>query len=200
MMALQLSGPRGGRGRRLARAGLAWLALALAACSPTYDWREWSPEGAGWAVLLPGRPAAATREILLGTRAGEIYEAVLVAPPGGDLDEGDFLDRLTRRTAGGSSSGPEIDRVLRHVFTLPEQQAATGLAAEPLTGSSKGKGKAVVIITTSTRIYEILGPLGKSKKDESEGESLYDALFEPYRGDAAPPLREYSGALMRWPC
>lgn len=66
MMALQLSGPRGCRGRRLARASLAWLALALAACSPTYDWREWSPEGAGWAVLLPGRPAAATREILLG--------------------------------------------------------------------------------------------------------------------------------------
>lgn len=66
MKARQLFGLCKGRGRRLACAGLAWLALGLAACSPAYDWREWRPEGAGWAVLLPGRPATATREILLG--------------------------------------------------------------------------------------------------------------------------------------
>ena len=72
MTSLQLSGP-GPRlecGGRPGRAGLAALALLVllagAACSPAYDWREWSPPGAGWAALLPGRPATATRDILLG--------------------------------------------------------------------------------------------------------------------------------------
>ena len=45
-----------------------WLQLALlcAACSPKYDWREIRSPEAGWTAMLPGKQAAATRDITLG--------------------------------------------------------------------------------------------------------------------------------------
>ena len=48
------------------RLGLALAAaLALAACSPELDWREFrSPEG-GFSVLLPGKPARESRELVV---------------------------------------------------------------------------------------------------------------------------------------
>ncbi|EPQ27167.1 uncharacterized protein PFL1_05448 [Pseudozyma flocculosa PF-1] len=159
---------------------------------------------------------ASTREILVGTRSGDILEVVISAPVGADPDEGDFFDKLARRTAGGGGDRGDIDKVVRHVFTLPERQPVTGLTAEPFPRSAQGNGnnnnnnngsagppppagkrrggggsaqRAVVIATTSTRIYEFVGQLGKLKGDESESESLYEKLFEPYRGDAVPNLK-----------
>lgn len=137
---------------------------------------------------------SSTREILLGGRNGEIYECVLTAPLGGDGDEGDFFDKLARRTAGGGGGSGEIDRVLRRVFALPERQAITGICAEPFPSTRsapKEERKAVVIATTSTRIYEFVGSLGKGRAGEdADGESLYEKLFEPYQGDAVPNLSE----------
>jgi hypothetical protein len=37
--------------------------LCLTACTPTFNWREVRPEGLGFAVLLPDRPASLSREI-----------------------------------------------------------------------------------------------------------------------------------------
>ena len=44
----------------------ATLALALAACSPKYDWREVRGQGAKYVVMLPAKPASFTRDINLG--------------------------------------------------------------------------------------------------------------------------------------
>ncbi|PWN40101.1 hypothetical protein IE81DRAFT_325904 [Ceraceosorus guamensis] len=158
-----------------------------------------------------GSVAASTLEILLGTRSGQVYETVLVAPLGGDPDagDGDFFDRLARRAAGvggaaNAASGLEIDRVLRKLCTLPEEQPVTGLVAEPLVKEAGGGGRAaaeraVVVVTTSTRIYEFVGALGKkarsSRRKDADAlsdtsESLYAPIFEPYsKQDIAPPLR-----------
>ncbi|PWZ03605.1 hypothetical protein BCV70DRAFT_170440 [Testicularia cyperi] len=154
-----------------------------------------------------GQPAqstlSSTREILLGTRSGEIFEALIVAPIGSDPDDGDFFDKLARRTGGGGAERGDVDRVLRRMIALPERQAVTGLTAEPFpkststaqqrteAGTSAGseRRKAVVVATTSTRIYEFVGVLGKSRSDESESQSLYESLFQPYRGDAVPNLK-----------
>ncbi|WP_290975521.1 hypothetical protein [Herbaspirillum sp.] len=38
-------------------------ALALGACSPKYNWRESSDDGAHFVVLLPGKPARVTRTV-----------------------------------------------------------------------------------------------------------------------------------------
>lgn len=48
--------------------GLALLVLASSGCSPSLDWREVRPEGAGLVVLFPCRPAVHAREVGLAGR------------------------------------------------------------------------------------------------------------------------------------
>nr|WP_315401659.1 hypothetical protein [uncultured Duganella sp.] len=42
------------------------FSLALSACSPQYDWRDYRSNDAPYAVLFPGKPASQTRAIKLG--------------------------------------------------------------------------------------------------------------------------------------
>jgi hypothetical protein len=129
-----------------------------------------------------------TGEILIGSQSGDIFETKLVTQSSQDTDEGDFLDRLARRTI---PNGPEVDRYLHHLFRLPERQPVTGLCSEVFkTGNDS---RAVVVATTSTRIYEFVGKLGKGRSefDNGEGEDLYEKLFAPYRSDAIPNLSKY---------
>lgn len=44
---------------------LALFVLGLTACTPAFNWREVRPEGLGFVVLLPDRPASLSREIEL---------------------------------------------------------------------------------------------------------------------------------------
>jgi hypothetical protein len=44
---------------------LALFVLSLTACTPAFNWREVRPEGLGFVVLLPDRPASLSREIEL---------------------------------------------------------------------------------------------------------------------------------------
>jgi len=139
-----------------------------------------------------GTQAVSTREILLGTRSGDIFEAVLTASLAGGPDEGDFLDRLARRTAGGGAAS-EVDRSCRHVYTLSDRQPVIGLEAVPLPSGGGAKDRArkgAVIVATSTRLFEFIGPVGAGRGDDSEGELVYDRLFEPYRsGNLSPNLK-----------
>ncbi|SPO29308.1 related to DigA protein [Ustilago trichophora] len=167
---------------------------------------------AAYSGAAPARKRAAnahpalstTREILVGTRTGDIYEVVITAPVGSDPDDGDIFDKIARRTAGNGAERGDVDRVVRHMTTLPERQPVTGLAAETFprashsssaantsTGASSSSElrRAVVIATTSTRIYEFVGVLAKQRSDESDSHSLYDKLFLPYRGDSSPNLK-----------
>ncbi len=112
---------------------------------------------------------------------------------------------LTRSRAEPQENGAErgdVDRVVRHMTSLPERQPVTGLVAEvfprpsppstsnaPSTSAASDLRRAAVIATTSTRIYEYVGILSKSSKDENDSSSLYDKLFLPYRGDSSPNLK-----------
>jgi len=46
-------------------AAIAAAAVALAACSPTFDWREARPEGSGVVALFPCRPHDQQRDVTL---------------------------------------------------------------------------------------------------------------------------------------
>lgn len=64
-------------------------ACLTSACSPDYNWREIRPEGDGFAVTLPGKPAVMTRSVRLdahevsmtmhGARVGEVAFTAAVA-------------------------------------------------------------------------------------------------------------------------
>lgn len=42
------------------------LAVALCACDPHYNWRDYQSKDASYAVLMPGKPATHTRNVQLG--------------------------------------------------------------------------------------------------------------------------------------
>lgn len=42
------------------------LALALCACDPHYNWRDYRSHDAPYTVLMPGKPATHTRDVQLG--------------------------------------------------------------------------------------------------------------------------------------
>ncbi len=71
-----------------------------------------------------GHPAlSSTREILVGTRSGDICEVVITAPVGSDPDDGDIFDKIARRTAGNGAERGDVDRVVRHMTTLSRASA-----------------------------------------------------------------------------
>ncbi len=54
---------------RLRRTAFVAASIALAACSPTFNWRDAPVGDAGVIVLLPCKPDHATRQVPLGTEA-----------------------------------------------------------------------------------------------------------------------------------
>lgn len=83
----------------------ALAAFLLAACAPEYNWREVRALEHGYQVMLPGKPAAMTRRILLGevevsmsmqgARAGENAFTVAVA----ELPDAQAATRLAAQAA-----------------------------------------------------------------------------------------------------
>ena len=118
-------------------------------------------ESVAWnkAALLSSAHSTSTREMLIGARNGTIYEAVL------DAEEDFFKSQ---------------ERYLQPVFTLPERHPVTGLKFDmfpPL-----DVRKALVLVTTATRIYQFVGIPDRRSED---GGRVFSALFGSYR-DTAP--------------
>ena len=121
-------------------------------------------ESIAWnkAALLSTSNSTSTREILIGAKNGIIYEAVL------DAEEDFFKSQ---------------ERYLQAVFTLPERHPITGLRFD-LFPSSEQK-KALIVVTTPTRIYQFIGT--PDRKSE-EGGKVFSSLFATYR-DNVPSMQ-----------
>ncbi|RDX50413.1 hypothetical protein OH76DRAFT_1402447 [Lentinus brumalis] len=127
-------------------------------------------ESVAWnkAALLSSAHSTSTREMLIGARNGTIYEAVL------DAEEDFFKSQ---------------ERYLQPVFTLPERHPVTGLKFDmfpPL-----DVRKALVLVTTATRIYQFVGVPDRRSED---GGRVFSALFGSYR-DTAPKIVELPGNM-----
>lgn len=123
-------------------------------------------ESVAWnkSVLLSSSHSTSTREMLIGARNGTIYEAVL------DAEEDFFKSQ---------------ERYLQPVFTLPERHPVTGLKFDMF--PSLEPKKALVLVTTATRIYQFVGTPDRRSE---EGGRVFSALFGSYR-DTVPS--EFSG-------
>ncbi|KAK2461658.1 hypothetical protein APHAL10511_006121 [Amanita phalloides] len=129
-------------------------------------------ESIAWnkAALLSSMHSTSTREILIGAKNGTIYEAVL------DAEEELFKSQ---------------ERYLQAVFTLPERHAVTGLRFDFFPSSEQRK--ALIIVTTPTRIYQFVGTLDRKFE---EGGRVFSSLFATYR-DTVPKILELPGNIQR---
>jgi hypothetical protein len=127
-------------------------------------------ESVAWnkSALLSSTHSTSTREILIGARNGAIYEAVL------DAEEDFFKSQ---------------ERYLQSVFSLPERHPITGIKFDYFPPSDPKK--ALVLVTTPTRIYQFSGPIDKKSEDIGR---VFSLLFASYR-DIAPKILELPGNL-----
>lgn len=110
-------------------------------------------------ALLSSPHSTSTREILMGTRNGGIYEAVL------DAAEDLFKSQ---------------DRYLQLLFTLPEKAPITGIRLDMFPPSDPKS--AFIVATTPSRIYQFVG--APDRRLEESGR-VFSALFSAYR-DTTP--------------
>jgi vacuolar protein sorting-associated protein 18 len=117
-------------------------------------------ESVAWnkAALLSSSHLTSTREILIGARNGTIYEAIL------DAEEDFFKSQ---------------ERYLNAVFSLPERQAITGLNFDFF--PSIDPKKVLVVVITTSRIYQFTGTLSRRLDD---GGRVFGLLFAASRETA----------------
>lgn len=118
-------------------------------------------ESIAWnkSALLSSSHSLSTREMLVGTKTGAVFEAVL------DAEEDFFKSQ---------------ERYLQAVYSLPERQPVTGLKFDIFPPSDPRK--AHIIITTPTRIYQFVGMPDRRGDD---GGRVFLGLFARYK-DSAP--------------
>lgn len=122
-------------------------------------------ESVAWSKSsLLSSQSTSTREMLIGARNGTIYEAIL---------------------DGAEDMFKSQDRYLQSLFSLPEKHAITGIRFDmfpPLDPK-----KALVVVTTPTRIYQFVGTPDKRSDD---GGRVFSGLFASYRDSTPSRLKD----------
>lgn len=126
-------------------------------------------DSVAWATSSSSH-SLSTREILLGTATGQILETTLIDPA---------LAESSSFSLPVPGRAPTPERYVKLLHTLSERQAISGLRYEVW-----GK-RAAIIVTTKTRIYQFVGTLNGTRKEE-EGSAL-EPVFQLYGvGDVQP--------------
>ena len=146
-----------------------------------------------------------TKEILLGDTNGNIYECVIDASVGGE--EGSVAATALRPFGRGGA----LERYFKHIYSLSSSQssfreadaaanAITGIKAEIWAATSASQNsqrkRAVVIVTTSSRIQQFVGTVptaaGTVSMSERDEGGMYEDLFKVYR-DTTPSKQHEIG-------
>lgn len=138
---------------------------------------SWSPSATSSSSV-----SFSTREILLGTATGQVLETTLLDPALADSSSFSL-------PVPGRSSAPE--RYVKHLHTLAERQAITGLRCE-----TWGK-RAAVIVTTKTRIYQFIGSLNGRREEEG---GVLEPMFQHYSSGEVQPSTCYGASALRDCC
>ncbi|THH06935.1 hypothetical protein EW145_g3730 [Phellinidium pouzarii] len=126
-------------------------------------------ESIAWnkAGLLSSPNSTSSREFLVGARNGTVHEALL------DAEEDFFKSQ---------------ERYVSPVFSLLDRPPITGLQFQLIPPLEPKQ--AIVVITTSSRIYQLAGSLDKRSED---GNRFFTSLFAKYRDNAPPRIVELPG-------
>ncbi|TWC65146.1 hypothetical protein FB597_10789 [Herbaspirillum sp. SJZ099] len=160
-------------------------AIVLVACSPKYNWRESSDNGAHFVVLLPGKPASATRTIDLD---GPKVEMSMIAA---DIDGTTFAVG-TAELADNAAADRALDAMGAALLNniggkatdrppLPGQTAGFSRTLElDAQGTARGRPLRLVarLASKDRRIYQVL-ILGEPKAVTEENIETFFASFKP---------------------
>jgi hypothetical protein len=150
----------------LSAAGL----LALAACSPTFNWREVRPDETRLALLLPCKPDKAERVVplggrpttlrLLGCEAGGATFAVAVADLGDASRAGDVLTQWQALTLANMKAGaPQVSALtLKGAAPLP---APVLVKAEGQRADGTAVSGQAVYFAQGTQVFQAVVYAGK---------------------------------------
>ncbi|KAF3283884.1 hypothetical protein TWF173_008835 [Orbilia oligospora] len=112
----------------------------------------------------PALPSASTREILIGSQNGAVYE-IFIEP----------TDETFRRD----------ERYMKQVYRMPDGQPISGLFVELVPGSSDMRR---VILTTPTKMLHFIGRV--ARHGSSDATSIFSRYFEV----EAPTFQEHPGS------
>jgi len=160
------------------------LACATAACTPTLDWREVRPEGAGLTTLFPCKPAGLARRIVLADTAVEM--TLYACSTGGatyavgfaDIGQPQRIERALAELSAAAarnigSTGSAAVTPLRVDGMTPNPQAARQALAGQL-GDGQRVQEHVAVFARGTRVFQatVVG----AKLDGDAVETFFGAL------------------------
>jgi hypothetical protein len=155
----------------------------LLACSPTFDWRELQPEGAGVSVLFPCKPDRHARPLRLLDRkltmemlvceAGGVTFALSFADTQDPAAVGASLDEL-RRLAVDNVAGTVSSTQPAKVPGMTPNEKAVRVAINGRLPNGASVGEQVVLFARGLRIYQasVIGAKLPSEPVESFVASL----------------------------
>lgn len=143
--------------------------LALAACSPSHDWRELRPEGSGATLLLPCKPNSMTRDVRLAGAGVKL--ALFACSAGGQTwalgfaDVGDpgrvtaALDELRNAAAANLGAAATSPLALRVPGATPNPSSGRVHLEGQLRDGSVVQEQ-VAVFAHGTKVYQatVLGP------------------------------------------
>jgi len=140
------------------------LAWASVACTPTFDWREVRPEGAGLTTLFPCKPVGLVRRIMLADTAVEM--TLYACSTGGatyavsfaDIGDPQRIERVLAELAAaaarnvGSTASPAVTP-LRIDGMTPNARAVRQAFAGQL-GDGQRVQEHVAVFARGTRVFQ----------------------------------------------
>ncbi|TFW17770.1 hypothetical protein E4L96_13995 [Massilia arenosa] len=153
------------------------LALALAACSPTYNWRDYSSPDAPYRVMFPDKPAKHTRSVdLNGVHVNMTMTAAEV--------EGTMFAVGSAETADPAQAQAALDAMktalVRNIgATLSSEKRAAGPVIDiEATGVQNGQPMRLVghFEARGKRIYQVVA-LGRARDMQAEQVDQFMSSF-----------------------
>jgi hypothetical protein len=165
--------------------------LALSACSPTYNWRDYASPDAGYRVTFPAKPSSATRSIDLdGLRVSMTMTAAEVDGATFAVGSAEAPDAAQARTALDAMKRALLRNIGATGMTVARERAASASAGGDSRASldvdATGSGPAPMRLVAhfearGTRFYQVI-VVGKDKRVPPEQIDQFLTSFTLPRG------------------
>jgi hypothetical protein len=167
--------------KKPALAMLLAAAMALSACSPQYDWRDYRSNDAPYAVLFPGKPASQTRKIQLDTVA---VDMTMTAAEVNGVIFAVGSAQLPDPAQGAAAIEAMKTALVKNIgaTVTSNKSSATGLQTMldvEATGSQNGQQMLLIgrFIAKDKRIYQVI-VMGQEKDIVRETVETYFSSFK----------------------